>query len=92
MLGTPRPLSLKMTSSPTRIPQKLGESGEGKTLKCCKTFFIKGCKGKLRPFSNATSKKSHHLGHLDDVGGQHVRAPNLDPKWGPIPGCKDLTI
>ena len=26
MLGTPRPLSLKMTSSLTRTPQKLGES------------------------------------------------------------------
>ena len=26
MLGTPRPLSLKTTSSRTRMPQKLGES------------------------------------------------------------------
>ena len=37
-------------------------------------------------------KKAHHLGHLDDVSGQHVRAPNLDPKRGPIPGRKDLTV
>ena len=37
-------------------------------------------------------KKTHHLGHLDDVDGQHVKAPNLDPKRGPIPGHKDLTI
>ena len=37
-------------------------------------------------------KNAHHLGHLDDVGGQHVRAPNPDPKRGPILGRKDLTI
>ena len=36
-------------------------------------------------------KKAHYLGHLDDVGGQQVRAPNLDPKQGPMPGNKDLT-
>ena len=37
-------------------------------------------------------KKAHHIGHLDDVGGQHVRALNLDPKRGPIQGHKDLTV
>ena len=50
MLGTLRPLSLKTTSSPTRTPQKLGESWVRQTLKCCKTLLIKGCKGKRRPF------------------------------------------
>ena len=45
MKGTLRPLSLKMTSSPTRTPQKMGESWAGRTLKCCKTLLIKGSKG-----------------------------------------------
>ena len=57
MLGTPRPLSLKTTSNPTRTPQKLGESWVGQTLKCCKTLLIEGCRGKRRPFSKAASKK-----------------------------------
>ena len=37
-------------------------------------------------------KKAHHLRHFNNVGGPHVEAPNLDPKRGPIPGRKDLTI
>ena len=57
MLGTSRSLSLKTTRRPTKTPQKLGESWEGQTLKCCKTFLIKGCRGKQRPFSKAASKK-----------------------------------
>ena len=51
ILGTPRPLSLKKTRRLTKTPQKLGESLDGHTLKCCRTFFMKGCKGKSRPFS-----------------------------------------
>ena len=62
MLGTPRPLSLKMTSSPTRMLQKLGESWVGQTLKCFKMLLIKGCRGKRRPFSKATSKKQTIFG------------------------------
>ena len=47
ILGTPRPLSLKeKTKRLTKTPQKLGESWDGHTLKCCKTFLKKGCKGK----------------------------------------------
>ena len=57
MLGTPRPLSLKKTRRSTKTPHKLGESWDGQTLKCCKTFLIKGCRGKQRPFSKAASKK-----------------------------------
>ena len=37
-------------------------------------------------------KKAHHLRHFNGVGGQNVRAPNLDPKRGPIIGRKDLTV
>ena len=33
-LGTPKPLSLKTTRRPTKTLQKLGESGDGHTLKC----------------------------------------------------------
>ena len=62
MLGTPRPLSLKTTSSPTRMPQKLGESWARHTLKCCKTLLIKGCRGKRRPLSKAASKKQTIFG------------------------------
>ena len=45
ILGTPRPLSLKKTKRPTKTPQKLGESWDGHTLKCCRTLLMKGCKG-----------------------------------------------
>ena len=37
-------------------------------------------------------KQGHYLRHLNNIGGQHGRAPNLDLKWGPIPGRKDLTV
>ena len=57
MLGTLRPLSLKKTRRLTKTPHKLGESWDGQTLKCCKTFLIKGCRGKRRSFSKAASKK-----------------------------------
>ena len=33
-MGTPKPLSLKTTRRPTKMPQKLGESWVGHTLKC----------------------------------------------------------
>ena len=62
ILGTPRPISLKKTKRPTKTPQKLGESCDRHTLKCCKTLLIKGCKGKRRPFSKAASKKQTILG------------------------------
>ena len=64
MLGTPRPLSLKTTSSPTRTPQKLEESWAGHTLKCCKTLLIKGCREKRRPFSKTASKKKTIFGTI----------------------------
>ena len=62
ILRTPRPLSLKKTRRPTKTPQKLGESWDGHTLKCCRTFFMKGCKGKRSPFTKAASKKQTILG------------------------------
>ena len=62
ILGTPRPLSLKKTRRPTKTPQKLGESWDGHTLKCCRTLLMKGCKGKRRPFLKAASKKKTILG------------------------------
>ena len=51
ILGISRPLSLKKTKRPTRTPQKLGESWNEHTLKCCSTLLMKGCMGKRRPFS-----------------------------------------
>ena len=82
MLGTPRPLSLKKTRSPTKTPHKLGESWNGQTLKCCKTFLIKGCRGKRR--LEGRFKKADHLGNLDDVGGEKIKAPDLNTKRGSI--------
>ena len=54
--------------------------------------FYKGMQREAEAILECHLKKAHHLGHLDDVGGKHVRAPNLDPERGPIPGCKDLAI
>ena len=54
--------------------------------------FYKRMQGEAEAVLERHLKKAHHLRHLDDVGGQHVRALNLDPKRGPIPGCKDLTV
>ena len=62
ILGTSRPLSLKKTRSPTKTPQKLGESWDDHTMKCCRTLLTKGCKGKRRPFLKAASKKQTILG------------------------------
>ena len=52
----------------------------------------KGIQREAKPILECHFEKANHLGHLDDVGGQHVRAPNLDRKRGPIPGHEDLTI
>ena len=62
ILGTLRPLSLKKTKRSTKTPQKLGESWDRHTLKCCRTLLMKGCKGKRRPFSMVASKKQTILG------------------------------
>ena len=37
-------------------------------------------------------QKSIPFLHFNNVGGQHVGTPNMDPKRGLISGCKDLTI
>ena len=57
ILGAPRPLSLKKTRRLTKTPQKLVESWDGHTLKCYRTFLMKGYKGKRRSFSKVASKK-----------------------------------
>ena len=62
ILGTPRPLSLKKTQRLTKTPQKLGESWDMHTFKCCGTFLMKGCKGKRRSFLKAALKKQTILG------------------------------
>ena len=85
MLGTPRPLSLKTTRRPTKTPKKLDKVGTGKTLKCCKTLLIKGCRGKRRPFSKVASR-SRPSWNLDDVGGEKIRAPDLNAKRGVYSG------
>ena len=35
---------------------------------------------------------AHYLGHLNNVGGQYVKRPNLDAKRGPISSCEDFPI
>ena len=54
--------------------------------------FYKGMQREAEAIFESHLKKAHHLGHLDNVGGKHVRAPNLDPEQGPILGRKDLAI
>ena len=54
--------------------------------------FYKRMQGEAEAVLECHLKKAHHLRNLDDVGGQHARAPNLDHKRGPIPGRKDLII
>ena len=54
--------------------------------------IYKGMQREAETILECHLEKAHHLGHLDDIGGLHVRAPNLDPERGPIPGRKDLTI
>ena len=54
--------------------------------------FYKRIQGEAEVVLERHLKKAHHLRHFNNVGGQHVRGPNLDPKRGPIPGRKDLTV
>ena len=37
-------------------------------------------------------KKADHLGNLDDVGGEKIKAPNLNTKRGSIAGNEGLFI
>ena len=70
----------------------MGGKLRGADIEMLKNRFYKRMQGEAQAILELHLKKGHHLGHLDDVGGQHVRAPNLDPKQGPISGRKDLTI
>ena len=83
ILGTLRLLSLKKTKRPTKTPQKLGESWDGHALKCCKTLFMKGCKGNQRPFSKVTSKKQTILGtdttYDVRILGHQIWTPEMGP-------------
>ena len=54
--------------------------------------FYQRMQGEAEAVLKCHLKKAHHLRHLNNVGGQHVKAPNLDPKRGAIPGCKDFTV
>ena len=83
ILGTLRLLSLKKTKRPTKTPQKLGESWDGHALKCCKTLFMKGCKGNQRPFSKVASKKQTILGtdttYDVRILGHQIWTPEMGP-------------
>ena len=50
--------------------------------------FYKRMQGEAEAVLERHIKKAHHLRNFNNVGGQRVRAPNLDP----IPGRKDLTV
>ena len=52
--------------------------------------FYEGMQRKEEAILEGHLKKAHHLGHLDNIGGQHVGTPNMNAKRGPIPSCKDL--
>ena len=54
--------------------------------------FYKRMQGEAEAVLERHLKKAHHLRHFNGVGGQYVRALNLDPKLRPIPGRKDLTV
>ena len=54
--------------------------------------FYKRIQGEAGVVLERHLKKGHHLRHFNNVGGQHIRAPNLDPKRGPISGRKDLVV
>ena len=64
----------------------------GADIEILQNPLYKRVQGKAEAVLERHLKKTHHLRHLNNVGGQYVRAPDLDPKWGPIPGRKDLTI
>ena len=48
--------------------------------------------GKTETVLEGRFKKAYHLGNLDDVGGEKIRAPNLNAKRGPIAGNEGLFI
>ena len=54
--------------------------------------FYKRMQGEAEAVLKRHLKNAHHLSHFNNVGGQHVGGPKLDPKLGPISGHKDLTV
>ena len=91
ILRTPRPLSLNKTKKPTKTPQKLRESWDGHTLKCCKTLLMKGCKGKQRSFSKAASKKQTILGTGHHIRREKIGTPDSDTEMRSITSSEDFS-
>ena len=54
--------------------------------------FYKRMQGEAEAVLERHLKKVHNFRDFNNVGRQHGGAPNLDPKWGPIPSRKDLTV
>ena len=54
--------------------------------------FYKRMQGEEEAILERHLKKAHHLRHFNNVCGQHIGAPNLDPKQGPIQNRKDLIV
>ena len=46
--------------------------------------FYKGMQRKTEAILEGHLEKAHHLGHLNNIGGQYIRGPNLNAKWGPV--------
>ena len=92
ILGTPRPLSLKKTRRPTKTPQKLGESSDGHTLKCCRTLLMKGCKGKRRPFSKSRLKEADHLGNGNNIRREKIRTLDSNTRRRSITSSEGFSI
>ena len=80
-----------MTNNPPEHPRSWGKL-RGEDIEMLRNPFYKRVQGEAKAVLERHLKKAHHLRHLNNVGGQHVRAPNLDPKQGPILGRKDLTV
>ena len=57
-----------------------------------KDFLDKGVQGKAEAILKGRFKKEDHLGNLNDVGGEKIRAPDLNAKRGFIVGNEVLFI
>ena len=52
--------------------------------------FYKGVQREVEVVLESRLKKENLLRHLNNVGGKHVGAPNMDAKRGPVPNSEGL--
>ena len=92
MLGTPRPLSLKKEQKADQNTPEIGRKLGRANVELFSDVLNKEVQKKAETVLEIRFKEADHLGNLDDVGGEKIRAPDLNAKRRSIEGNEGYLI